>query len=188
MVGAIGLALLKTLSSYMFGEYLKESYGSTDIDGAPSWYGTESRYEVCVSTFKRGKLESVEEAKKESQIKLQKKIEKIIDVIIYKKFKNLKPDEEALLQAIAKDKKLGLFIRSSTNYKNIKYDEDEKIAFVRNCILKEDFIDYEKKRVKLLTRDLSYYKSDKAFDELKTGEIKKKSTQSDKAFDELNEE
>lgn len=187
MLVAIAGVLVKTLVGYLFNGYLKSNYGSVDIEGAPSWYGSEARDEICVSTFKRGGLESVEIAKDDSKIKLERKLKNIVNVVITKRFENESPDDKAFLSHVRSDKKVSIFVASHTNYKNIKYDNEKRITFVRNCVLKQDFITYEKKRLKEMVKELSYHKADKAFDEL-NGESPKKSPQTpaNKAFEELN--
>jgi len=184
MVLAIATALVKTLSSYLFSAYLKSHYGSVEVDGAPSWYGSEPDDAICVSTYRNGGIEELELTKEDSKIKLRKKVNHIIELVIYKNFKNLTPDEEEFLNKISKDKKLPLFVDSNTKFQNIKVDEDEKKVFVRSCLDKKALIEYEKNRVKELTKNLTYYKSDKAFDEL-NGKETLDSGHAAKEFDEL---
>jgi hypothetical protein len=188
MVLVIATALAKTLASYLFEGYLKANYGSVEIEGAPKWYGSESRVELCVSTFKSGGLESVELAKEDSKIKLEKKLKDIVSVVITQRFENATQDEKKFLDSVKSDKKVSTFIATHTNYKNIKYDETKKMAFVRNCVLKEEFISYEKVRLKEMVKEMSYYKAGKEFDELDGKGQKFKDSHKDKAFDELNGE
>jgi len=185
MVIAVATALVKTLSSYLFSNYLKANYGSVEIDGAPSWYGTESDKLICVSTYRKGGIEKIEFTKEDSKIKLRKKVEHILELVIYKNFKNLTPDEEHFLNSIKKDKKLPLFIDSDVRFQNIKVDEDKNMVFIRTCLDKEEFIKYEKDRVKQLSKNLTYYKADKGFDELE-GKKRPQSGRVDKEFEELN--
>ena len=184
MVLAIATALVKTLSSYLFSSYLKAHYGSVEIDGAPSWYGEEPDEAICVSTYRNGGIEELEFTKNDSKIKLRKKVNHILELVIYNNFKNLTPDEEDFLNKIAKDKKLPLFVDSNTKFQNIKVDEDEKKVFVRSCLDKEALINYEKNRVKELSKNLTYYKADKGFDELE-GKETPASGHAAKEFEEL---
>jgi hypothetical protein len=188
MVLAIASALAETLASYLFEGYLKANYGSVEIEGAPSWYGSEKRAELCISTFKRGDLESVELAKEDSKIKLEKKLKNIVNVVITKRFENANPDEKRFLETVVSDKKVTTFVSTHTNYKNVKYDEEKKMTFVRNCVLKDEFIVYEKKRLKEMVKELSHYKAGKEFDELNGKSPKSVESHKDKAFDELDGE
>jgi hypothetical protein len=188
MFEGIAFALIKTLGSYLFGGYLKAHYGSVDIEGAPSWYGTEPAEAICVSTYNKGGLEKLELTKKQSKIKLNKKINHIIEIVIYQNFKNLKSDEEKFLESVQKDKKLPLFVDANMKFQNIKVDKDKKMVFVRSCLDKEAFIKYEKNRVKELQKDLSFYKSDKAFDELDDKKKTNNKDKEDKSFSELDKE
>ena len=187
MLSIIATAFVKTLASYLFGNYLKAHYGSVEIDGAPSWYGTEPNEAICVSTFRNGGIEELDLTKQDSKIKLRKKVNHILEIIIYKNFKNLTPDEDAFLNSITKDKKLPLFVDGNLKFQNIKVDEGKKKVFVRSCLDKQAFIMYEKTRVKELAKELSYYKSDKAFNEL-DNKSRPKSGRADKEFDELEKE
>ena len=186
MVLAIATALVKTLSSYLFGSYLKAHYGSIEIEGAPSWYGQSPEEAICISTFKKGGIEELEQTKLDSERKINKKINHILELVIYKNFQNLTPDEEHFLSEIQKDKKLPLFIDSNIKFQNIKVDKDKKMVFIRTCLDKMALIKYEKSRVKELSKNLTYYKEDKAFNELDKKE-RPKSGRVDKEFDELED-
>ena len=185
MLAVIGTAMLKSLTSYLFGSYLKAHYGSLEIDGAPNWYGTESKEVICLSTYRDGDLSQLDNTKRDAKIQLNKKVGHILEVVIYQNFKNLKPDEEAFLNSIKKDKKLSLFIDANTKFQNIKVDDEENRVFIRTCLDKKSLIKYEKDRIKELSKDLTFYKADKAFDELE-GKSHPKSGRDDKAFDELD--
>jgi hypothetical protein len=185
MFTVIATAMLKSLTSYLFGGYLKAHYGSVEIDGAPSWYGQEPKEAICVSTYRNGGLSQLDDTKRDAKILLNRKVGHILEIVIYQNFQNLKPDEEAFLNSIKKDKKLSLFVDANTRFQNIKVDNEKHKVFVRSCLDKEAFIKYEKKRVKELSKDLTFYKSDKAFDEL-DGKSHPKSGRDDKAFDELD--
>jgi hypothetical protein len=185
MLMVIASAMVKTLTSYLFGSYLKAHYGSVEIDGAPSWYGQEPKEAICVSTYRNGGLSQLDDTKKDAKILLNRKVNHIFEIVIYQNFQNLKPDEEAFLNAIKKDKQLPLFVDANTKFQNIKVDADKHKVFVRSCLDKEALINYEKERVKELSKELTFYKSDKAFDEL-DGKNHPKSGRDDKAFDELD--
>ena len=185
MFEGIAFALIKALGNYLFGEYLKAHYGSIEIKGAPSWYGREPSEAICVSTYNNGGLEKLELTKKQSKIKLNKKIGHIVEIVIYQNFKNLKPDEDKFLENIQKDKKLPLFVDAYIKFQNIKVDKNKKMVYVRSCLDKKVFIKYEKSRIKELQKNLAFYKADKSFDELE-GKPHPKSGRDDKAFDELD--
>jgi hypothetical protein len=187
MLEIIVISIVKAITSYVTTSYLKNHYGSIDIQGAPFWYGREPSELICSSTFKYGSMEQIDTAKKQAVIKLNKKLSAVINDAIYenKKFKHLKPDEEAFIQKIINDKQLLKFVTNKIIYKNIKYDEDKNIVFVRGCVTKKDFISFETDRVKELSKELTFYKSDKAFKELNGSEDKFNDRES-KAFRELD--
>jgi hypothetical protein len=190
MFEGLAFALVKTLATYLFNGYLKNHYGSIDIEGGPFWYGREPSNEICVSTYRNGGLEELELTKNNAKIKLTKKINNIIGIVIYQNphFKHLKADEEKFLDRIKSDKKLPLFVDANLEYKNIKVDKDKRMVFVRSCVKKDSFIKYEKERIEEIRKKLTYYKADKAFDELK-GKKKRnidEFDEEDKAFHELD--
>ena len=168
MIEIISVCLLKTLTSYLFGAYLKSYWGSIDLNGAPFWYGKEDSDEICVSNYKDGGLDKLDLIKKEAKIKLTKKLSSILEYVVNndKKFKNLKEDEEEYLESLIKDKKLYEFVDLNSYYKNQEIDKDENRVFVRACVKKEEFIKFEEKRVKELSKNLTIYKGKKAFREL----------------------
>jgi hypothetical protein len=169
MFEAIILGMAKSLASYLFGGYLKAHYGSVEIDNAPSWYGKEPREAVCVSDYSPyGGIQKIEIVKNRTKIGLKNRIDKIISVVIYQNFKNLTPDEDNFLNRVKKDTKLPLFIEANMRFQNIKVDKKGRV-FVRSCIDKNNLINYEKRRLKKLSKELSYYKSDKAFEEMEKG-------------------
>jgi len=184
MVTMIATALIKSLTSFLFGNYLKAHYGSVEIDGAPSWYGQSPDEAICVSTYNNGGLEKLEITKNNSKIKLRKKVNHIIEMVVYKNFKNLTPDESDFLDKITHDKKLPIFVDANLKFQNIKVDKDKHKVFVRSCLDKQALINYEKTRLKELKKDLAYYKSDKAINELENNKHIN-SSHADKEFKEL---
>jgi len=174
MIAVIGLCLVKTLTSYLFGAYLKYHWGSMDLEGAPFWYGREGKDEICVSTFNNGGLDKLDLTKNQAKVKLTKKLSSILEYVTSndKQFKHLKPDEEEYLENLIKDKKISQFVNLNTYYKNQKIDEDEHRVFVRACVKKDKFIEFEKERVKDLKKNVTFYKGKKAFDELDSDDMK----------------
>ena len=168
MLSIIAIAVLKSITCYLTTAYMKSHFGSVDIQGAPYWYGREDRDEICVSDVKKGDVSQLDTEKKLIKIKLEKKLSKIVQYAIHsnKRFSNLKQDEEAFLNSIINDKKLKWFVGENGYYKNIKVDEDKHMIFARMCVKKDNFINYEKKRIKELSKDLTIYKADKNFNEL----------------------
>ena len=189
MLSIIAIAVLKSITCYVTSSYMKSHFGSVDIEGAPYWYGRENGDEICVSDVKKGDVNQLDTEKKIIKIKLQQKLSKIVQYAIHsnKRFSHLKQDEEAFLNSIINDKKLKWFVGENGYYKNIKVDEDKNMIFARMCVKKDKFINYEKHRVKELSKDLTIYKADKNFNELdgKNQNLNDNDNE-DKAFRELN--
>ena len=187
MLTAIAVAAVKAITGYLVTSYMKMSSGSIDIEGAPFWYGRELDSEICVSDARRGGVLELDREKKAVKVKLQKRLSSILDSAIHtnSRFSNLKPDEENFLDSIIHDKKLGWFVAQNGVYKNIKVDEDRDMIFIRMCVSKDDFINFEKRRVKTLQKEMTLYRSDKAFDELE-GKENNFTDRENKSFRELD--
>ena len=188
MLALIAGAAIKAITCYLVTGYMKSHFGSVDIKGAPHWYGREDRDEICVSDVKRGDVTQLDDAKKIVKVKLEKKLSNIVNYAIHsnKKFANLKPDEEEFINSLINDKKLKWFVGQNGYYKNIKVDDDTNMIFIRMCVKKDKFIDYEKNRIKTLQKELSIYKANKNFNELDDKSTPKANDQEDKDFKELD--
>jgi hypothetical protein len=151
-------ALLKGVWAYATG---------TDIQGAPSWFYKADKSRLCIYEFESGGLEAVEKAKKKAGIAMIKKIDDLIEVVLYDNYKDLKdPKEKDFIQKLGKDDNLHLFVRKNMVFHKIKYDKDLKTAFVKACIDNDVFLKYQKERSKKLAYELTHYRADKNFDEL----------------------
>ncbi|MEA3373193.1 MAG: hypothetical protein U9Q62_05815 [Campylobacterota bacterium] len=162
----LGLALLKTLASFLFDQYL---YSTTeyDIDNAPSWYYQESADEMCAFTYEYGKLESIEKAKTAAQKQMQTKISQLIDRSIYQHYKNsTTPKEDKMLEYFSKDVKLPIFVDSNLHYVKVKHEDNADITFVKACIPKQTILTYQTERLKNIQKELSIHRSDEALKEL----------------------
>ena len=187
MLAIIAVAAIKAITCYLTTSYMKAHFGSIDIEGAPFWYGRESSEEICVSDATKGGLIEIDREKNRVKIKLQNKLSDIVSYAIHtnKQFSHLKPDEEKFLNSIIKDKKLKWFVDKNGYYKNIKTDENKNMIFIRMCVTKNAFIQYEKNRIKNLQKEISMYKAGKEFDELE-GKRNNFNDPEDNAFRELN--
>ena len=184
MLTLIASAMLKSLTSFLFGSYLKAHYGSIEIDGAPSWYATEPKEAICTSTYSNGGIEKLEITKQNSKIKLRKKVKHILEIVVYKNFTNLNPDEKIFLDKITNDKQLPIFVDANLRFQNIKVDKSKHKVFVRSCLDKNGLIKYEKSRIEELKKELVLYKEDKAINELENKKYNKSGIV-DKEFEEL---
>lgn len=165
MVG-IELALLKTLVSFMFEQYLYSTQ-EYDIDNAPSWYYQEKSSEMCAFTYQTGDLKSIDIAKANAHKQMQKKIKKVIDISIYEQYKNtLTKDESKVLKRFAKDENLGIFVDSKLKYIKVKYEDDINTSFVKACIPKQTIINYQTDRFKTVQNELQDFRFDNDMDDL----------------------
>jgi len=168
MLSLIAGTAIKTITSYLVGAYMKSHFGSVEIEGAPYWYGREDSDEVCISDVAKGDVTLLDKEKKIAKIKLQKRLSSIIENAIHsnKRFRNLKENEEEFVESLLKDKKLKWFIDEKGYYKNIKVDDENNRIFIRMCVNKNAFINYETKRIAEIDKKLTNFKAKTVFDEL----------------------
>ncbi|MEF3254496.1 MAG: hypothetical protein K6348_02875 [Deferribacterales bacterium] len=162
---AIAVSLLKTLSSFLFSKMLV--YSDINIQGAPSWYlKPESAY-VCVDTYQEGGIESVEIAKDRTKKLMIKKINEIMEIIVYDNYRNLTDEGEKLfVKSFLNDEDLPVFVNKNLDYKDIEHQQKRGITFVRGCIDKNVLIEYEKERIGIIRKNLTHKRAEKGFEEL----------------------
>ncbi len=166
MLESLATSLLKTLVVFIFQKSL-ESGAQIDIEGAPRWYGKQAYGMFCVSTYYRDGLGAVDIAKEKLYRKMEERIRELIQIAIYENFRDVKdPKEVSFLEAVAKDPKLGLYVKSAMQIRNIKYDEDSRTAFVRGCISQESFELYQSRRLKEIRKAVSVKRAEEAIKEL----------------------
>jgi len=166
MVGfeAIVLSLVKTLTSFIFGQILNSS--DISIDGAPSWYMKETRQEICSSSYEYGNLASVDIAKEKSLTILKKRVEDILVIAVNENIKNATDTEKKFLESFLKDRSYEVFILKNGNFKNIDYNKKLSIAFVRVCVDRDNLLKFEEKRIGELKKLLTTKRYNDAFEEL----------------------
>ncbi|MBZ4647070.1 hypothetical protein LF845_11515 [Deferribacterales bacterium Es71-Z0220] len=166
MVGfdAIALSLVKTLTSFIFGQILNSS--DISIDGAPSWYMKETRQEICSSSYEYGNMASIDITQEKSLKTLKKRVEDILVIVVNENIKNATDDEREFLETFLKDKDYEIFILKNANFKNIDYNKKHNIAFARVCIERDKLLKFEKTKVDELKKTLSIKRSKGAFEEL----------------------
>jgi hypothetical protein len=109
MVTVITTALVSSLSKYIFTTMLN-NLDEVKIDGAPSWYMKNIDDQVCTFAHTTGGFESIEITKNKVKYKLIKKIDGIIEIVVYDNTKYIKSK---------KDKE---FIKKWSKDPNLEYD------------------------------------------------------------------
>jgi len=166
MMSVIALALVDSLAKYIFTKTLN-SMDKVEIGGAPTWYLQEMDDEMCTFTHSKGGFDSIEIAKDKSTIKMTKKIDNIIDIVIYdntKKITNQK--EKKLVELWNTDPKLNLFVLKNINYSKVVYEDEIDTTFVRACIPNKTVMDYQTQRLQDIKKSLLNYKKDSALNEM----------------------
>ena len=166
MVLLIAGALVETLTKFMFNKYL-DSLDKIDIGGAPSWYMVPVDDEMCVFTHKIGNMDSIDFVKNKARLKMIKKIDNTIDIIIYENIKNITNNKEKeIVHRWKKDENLPIFVNKNLHYTRISYEDEINAVFARGCIPKKVFIDYQTQRLQTIKKEVIKYKSNSAMAEM----------------------
>lgn len=169
MVESIVLALLKTLSSFLFDQYLQTTV-EVKIDGAPSWYYQDESNYICSFSYRDGDYSQVENLKIDLLNYIQKDLQTLNDRVIYENFGRIsKPDERQIVDKFKIDRELNQFVRFNIEYKKIEYRDEINRVFGKGCIKKSLFLSYSKDRLRKIDREVSLHREEKAFDELENG-------------------
>ena len=166
MVMLIVGAVVETLVKHMTQKYLDNMDG-VKIGGAPSWYMEPVKNKMCIYTHRKGGLSSIDIAKKNANYKMSKKINDVIEVVIYDTKGNIKDKkEQAVIDKFKKDKNLGVFVKRNTNFSKVVYEDEIKTAFVRACIPAKTIIGYQEDRLMAINEAVLGAKSSSAFGSL----------------------
>ena len=166
MLVLITSALVETLTKYMFSNYLN-SLDKIDIDGAPSWYMKPVEDKMCVFTHKTGNIDKIDFVKNTTKLKMIKKIDETIDIVIYDNLKNItNKKEKELVNKWKIDSSLPVFINKNLDYSRILYEDDLNAIFIRACISKQTFINYQKERLSIIKKEVLKLKSKRAVNEM----------------------
>jgi len=186
MILIIVEALVSSLTKHVCNSYLTEQE-KIDIDGAPYWYMKQLDNEMCTFAHKTGGLDSIEIAKKNSKLKLIKKINGTIDSVIYSNLSNIKnKKEKEVIERFRKDDNLKYFINKNIKYSKIIFAEEIDTTFTRSCIPNDAIINYQTNRLQKIKQEVLKVKVNSAFDEL-NGDLtsQKSSLDKDDPFSEL---
>jgi hypothetical protein len=166
MLSILGMVCIEALAKHMITQSLNEM-SKVDIGGAPSWYMKPVDNKICTFSHNNNGMNYIEHTKNETRIKMVKKLDDIIEVIIYEKYKNIKDNrEKEILKQWSIDNNLEIFVKSKINFEKVIFENEINTTFVRACIPQEDVLNYERKRIGKIEKNILKYKSNMAFDEL----------------------
>jgi len=173
MIEALTIVLGKTLVSYLFTAYL-DTFSGVSIDGAPNWYYKETKHQICSFHAEEGGIEKIELAKDKTQRFMVKKIDGIIEIIVYDNVQKVRDDKEKnLITQFMNDEKLLVFVKKNTDFERIEYHDKHNKIFIKACIEKQILISYEKNRLQKIKNMITHHRKDKAFDELELSDFDK---------------
>ena len=162
IVSAIVSSLVKHVTNCVL-----DNFSTVKIQGAPSWYMKRVDGEICVYDYEKGDFSAIDRAKRKAKIKMIKKIDGLIDVVIYENAPRFNTQKEiALMKKFKKDDNLNLFVDKNMKFEKIEYYKDEKEVFVRGCIPAKEVLSYEERRLKEIRKKVLNVKVTTAFDEL----------------------
>ncbi|PLX67936.1 MAG: hypothetical protein C0603_07425 [Denitrovibrio sp.] len=172
MIEGIALALMKTLATYLFKNYILMQSQIT-IEGAPKWYMQNVSNQVCVYDHQTGGMEAVDKAKAATYPKMKKELSNILEAVIFDNYSDLKdPKEKKFVMMFKDDPNAQIFIRKTMSFPAIEYKKNEQIAFVKACIQKDVILKYQEKRTKTIKYELTHKRADNAFEELESDDMK----------------
>lgn len=169
MLEGIAFALIKTMITFMFEQYLYTTQ-EIEIDDAPSWYYQNSDKMICSFSVIDGDYVNIELLKSKLLEKLQKDIQDINSHVIYKNFDRITNQiERDIVNKFENMSDVSKFIKFNINYNKIEYRSEVNRVFGKACIEKSMVLSFNKERLKNIVREVSIYKSSIEFDELETG-------------------
>ena len=166
MITMLTSALINTLVQYMFVHTMNK-IDSVNIDSAPSWYMEGVDDKTCTFASEQGSISIIDSVKNDSEFKMLNAIKNIVDVSVYDNMKNIKTiKEKHMVHQWKLDPNLDTFISKNIDYEKIKYNDELNRVFIRACIPNETIINYQKNRLKNISKSLLNYKADSAMNEL----------------------
>jgi len=177
MLEAIGIKLITVLAGFLF-EHGLVSIDKIQVAGAPSWYYEESSNDyIYVFSYKDGGIETIEPLKAELSLLMEKRIQGIIDVVIYQNFRDVKdPREKELVRLFGKDPDLHLFVKSNIKFERIVQQDMRKKGLIFKgrpertfgsaVISKKALLDYQEERITTLREQIVKEQSSKIFEKL----------------------
>jgi len=166
MVMVIVSAMVETLVKHMTKKYLEKMDG-IDIKGAPSWYMEPVKNQMCVFTYSRGDFGAIEVAKEKARFKMKKKLNDLIEVVVYETRGEIKNEKEReVVKRFKNDPGLGVFIKKNLDYNKVEYEDKIGTAFIRACIPTKTILFYQKDRLHKINEAVLKVKSKSAFDDL----------------------
>lgn len=169
MLEGIALSLINTLISFMFEQYLHTTQ-EIKIDGAPSWYYQENNKNICSYTYLNGEFYNIDLLKLKLSQKLEKKLININDKVIYQNFDKISSiEEKEIINSFKRNMNFNDFIRFNITFAKIEYEKDVNKLFGKGCIDKKTILSYNKTELRKIIKSVSLYKSEKEFQELKSG-------------------
>jgi len=131
--------------------------------------------DMCVFSHKSGELDTIDFVKNKSRLKMIKKIDDTIDIVIYENIKNItNQKEKEIVNKWKIDSNLPVFVNKNLDYSRISYEDEIKATFVRACIPKKTFIDYQSKRLEIIKKEVLKFKSKSAINEMENELLGKK--------------
>lgn len=128
--------------------------------------------------YSKGGIETIDNAKFTCKKDIENKISKMVEISIYDNFKSAKdPKEIAFLKHLQADTQLKVFIDKNTKFEKIEHLKEKKESLFSDgrkydetfagCMIEKDIvIDYQKSRMKEITKELSQFRMESGVDEL----------------------
>jgi len=164
MLETIALALVSTLTSFLFEQQLLEIQ-SVKVDNAPGWFLKEKSDHICESTAIRGDYSSLDEAKSTAIDRLTLKISAASSKVIQNELTaNRNENEKELIRSLAVDRNVKEFVTANAEFTNIATKKEW--VFLRSCLAKDPFSAYQTRRMTDIAKQISIQKRETGLREL----------------------
>ena len=169
MLEAIIIKLVASLTGYLFEGFL-DSTKSINVEGAPSWYGKDLGDKNLYSYgYSKGGMESIEISKDNCRVAMIKKIDGLIEVVVYDNFRNISdPNEVELINKFKTDSNTGVFVTKNMKFDKIEHFEEQKDSlqskyrpaqtFAGGMIPKQVVLDYQKERLQKIKYEITHFR------------------------------
>jgi hypothetical protein len=168
MLESLAFALFKTFIVYLFDQNLRQG-DTVQIEGAPRWYSQDQADQVCASGHAKGGFEAIEQARRQAQQALARRIDEATKKTVHAEFRiSNNPAEQALVKRFETDEALPQLVNAKSQFHNTEYRKEAHEAFARSCIDRPSLLGYEKERLeKLRVAVIEEYRH-RAFGELES--------------------
>ncbi|TWI77485.1 hypothetical protein LZ24_00295 [Desulfobotulus alkaliphilus] len=177
MLEAIAIKLVSVFAGFLFEQALMAG-DRIQIEGAPAWYYEEKNPGYLYAfAYRDGGLEMLEPLQGDLSLKMEERIQEIVDNVVYKNFRHLSdPAEKELVHQFRHDRDLHLFVKGHIRIDRITQEDERDAGFLRQVrrarvfgaaiLPKKALLEYQTERINRLQQSISKERARKGFEAL----------------------